>query len=647
MRKPLFIVFLCCLVFLLFAGCGSAGQERPSAGSANADTKKLSEDQVVAWALGCSAIFAVSSGYDPNEFGMFKKNDMGVLQAKIALFQYWGCSDHDSLVNTINIMTDNGTSRDFADAYKFVSSLSDKELEALADSSREPDSYMWPLTKEIGDRWDFRQIKAWDWFRMIQIAGMGYIAGYLEREEAYSLMVPVIDRLRSTFSSWDEANDNYMDGFAWWSQTDLSNPLSSREYKARMRIYEDLKAYPPEISFFDPTLWPDYVPDGQDGANTAGDNLTKNYTYEDNGDGTCTITGYKWERGDIDIPGEIDGLKVTAIGDKAFYQAKGFDGVLTIPDTVESIGALAFLGCSGLTGDLTLPDSVTALGYQAFAECPGFTGNLTLSSGLKEIGRSAFASCYGFSGSLTIPEGVVTIGDSAFVRCSSLSGNLVFPESLITIDTSAFAGCAGLSGTVAIPRNLTDFSATSIFRGCPDISDIEVSGQNPEYMSADGILYSKDKSVIVYVPPGMKKSNFSIPEGTKEIGRNAFADCTGFVGTLTIPGSVTKIGLSAFAQCRRLDAITIPDSVTIIEADAFRNCSKLKTITIPGSVTSLYSGFFQDCSSLSEAVFLGNAPDKVPKSAFLNCASDFKIIYDPAKSGWSTPEWNGYPCYPK
>ena len=51
---------------------------------------------------------------------------------------------------------------------------------------------------------------------------------------------------------WDEAVENYMDGYAWWSGTDLANPGS--EYQKRLKIYERLKDDP---ALFNPSLWED------------------------------------------------------------------------------------------------------------------------------------------------------------------------------------------------------------------------------------------------------------------------------------------------------------------------------------------------------------------------------------------------------
>jgi hypothetical protein len=49
---------------------------------------------------------------------------------------------------------------------------------------------------------------------------------------------------------------------------------------------------------------------------------------------------------------------------------------------------------------------------------------------------------------------------------------------------------------------------------------------------------------------------------------------------------------------------------------------------------------------LKEAKFLGDAPEYFGNGVFENCDDDFKILYYPGKTGWTTPSWRGYPCYP-
>lgn len=60
----------------------------------------------------------------------------------------------------------------------------------------------------------------------------------------------------------------------------------------------------------------------------------------------------------------------------------------------------------------------------------------------------------------------------------------------------------------------------------------------------------------------------------KTIGKDAFLNCSGFTGNLTIPNSVTSIGDYAFEKCSGLKGnLTIPNSVTSIGTSAFEGCS--------------------------------------------------------------------------
>ena len=93
------------------------------------------------------------------------------------------------------------------------------------------------------------------------------------------------------------------------------------------------------------------------------------FNYTDNGDGTCTITGWNdmildvW---DIVVPYEIDGLKVTKIASGSF---DGWDFIksLTLPNTVISLEA-SFSSFFQLE-TITIPASVTFIADNAFSGC--------------------------------------------------------------------------------------------------------------------------------------------------------------------------------------------------------------------------------------------------------------------------------------
>jgi hypothetical protein len=82
------------------------------------------------------------------------------------------------------------------------------------------------------------------------------------------------------------------------------------------------------------------------------------------------------------------------------------------------------------------------------------------------------------------------------------------------------------------------------------------------YSSVDGVLYTKNQTVLIIYPAGKTAVSF------------------------TIPDSVTSIGFAAFEKCANLTSVTIPNSVTSIGHWAFYE-SSLTSVTIPNSVTSI------------------------------------------------------------
>ena len=156
---------------------------------------------------------------------------------------------------------------------------------------------------------------------------------------------------------------------------------------------------------------------------------------------------YSYEySGNVVIPEEVTyenrTLKVTSIGDQAFYYCKGLTSV-TIGNSVTSIGGAAFAHCTGLTS-VTIGNSVTSIGESAFSGCSGLT-SVTIGNSVTSIGDWAFAHCTGLT-SVTIPNSVTSIGNYAFYNCSGLT-SVTIGNSVTSIGYNAFAFCT----------NLTDF----------------------------------------------------------------------------------------------------------------------------------------------------------------------------------------------
>ena len=246
-----------------------------------------------------------------------------------------------------------------------------------------------------------------------------------------------------------------------------------------------------------------------------------------------------------------DGL--TSIGQLAFCLCKALTSV-TIPNTVTSIGRSAFDQCSGLTS-VTIPNSVTSIGDDVFYLCKGLTSPIYTSK------IFAFLP-YSYSGSYSIPDGIESIVGGAFEYRSSLT-------------------------SVSIPNSVTNIGQRA-FAECNRLLSIDVASDNPNYCSVDGVLFNKDKTIIIQFPGG-KQGAYTIPNSVKRVEDFAFGDCY-FLSSVEIPNSVTSIGNAGFRACNSLSSLTIGNSVTSIGDYAFIHCRQLTSVTnyaiVPQTINS-------------------------------------------------------------
>jgi hypothetical protein len=257
---------------------------------------------------------------------------------------------------------------------------------------------------------------------------------------------------------------------------------------------------------------------------------------------------------------------VTEIGERAFTNCTGLTSV-TIPNSVTKIGLGAFWGCTGLTS-VTIPNSVTEIGVRAFEGCTGIT-SVTIPNSVTEIRSCTFKDCTGLT-SVTIPNNVKKI-ESKYDNWDR--------------DLSGFAGCIGLT-SISIGSGITAIAYCNIkYRdggsraGIPffeydKLISIDMSPDNPQYSSADGVLFNKDKTILIRYPKG-KQGAYAIPNSVKTIGTGAFRECTGLT-SVTIPESVKKIEWGTFEDCTRLTSVHILDDwATAYDDNSFKGCSKL------------------------------------------------------------------------
>ena len=218
-----------------------------------------------AWTLAMNAIYTQNDRNLPEVYGMRPRSYIaGLLSsrhfpavARSALAEGWGVYDRTDLVATMLSLTESGYNDSFLVSAALVNSLSPAGYSKLLAQSQGMDQYMWPYTKELSKKWGDRGILCWDLFRVSMLAQLGYVAGYLTYQESLVLTQPAIEVLKANFSSWEEACGNYLDGYHWWSRTDLTQ--TSLEETPRGKAYLLVKEEHPQL-FDDALFKTDLIP---------------------------------------------------------------------------------------------------------------------------------------------------------------------------------------------------------------------------------------------------------------------------------------------------------------------------------------------------------------------------------------------------
>lgn len=260
---------------------------------------------------------------------------------------------------------------------------------------------------------------------------------------------------------------------------------------------------------------------------------------------------------------------------------------------------------------------------------------------LSVVYSTVFAGSYNILGTnitlaYIVDDGKVTISD-----CNTdADGHVIIPSSIsgmavVGIKVNAFLGCR-LIDSVTIPATVTSIGVAP-FENCFELVSINVSVNNPSYSSEDGVLFDKNKELLIEFPHG-RSGTYTIPSSVREIEYFAFSD-SDLLTEVTFPPSLEIIGRYAFTSCDSLDNVQIPGTVDTIRQSAFASCGSLSelvlshgiriiessafsgvgitAVTVPGSVQSLGGGVFSGTALTSVTLISGVS--EIPNSAFSSC----------------------------
>ena len=386
-------------------------------------------------------------------------------------------------------------------------------------------------------------------------------------------------------------------------------------------------------------------------------------------DGNAEVIGYLGDdtQTEITIPSQLDGYKVTSIGEKAFDGSEHLENVI-IPEGVTTIGDYAFSNCKYLES-VTIPDSVRIIGMNPFLGSDWFEQVImsprhpafaTINGALFEKAEKKLICCFvdAVPAEYTIPQGIKSIGKYAFANCQT--SMVVIPDSVTTIEDWAFYGC-GIT-TITIPDSVTSIGVNP-FCYCSDLAEIVISPTHPVYEVIGWVLLNKQENKLISCLSSYPYGEISITRGITSIGDGAFLGCDK-LNYFVLPDSIVSIGDEAFtlredwfeveeASFSHLYAeknnygysiadfsedtpvyfsgdfayLLLEDGTAAI--GAYNNEASHTEVVIPDTldghpVTAILSETFSDCSSMKK-IMIPNTVTYIGNEVFDGCSSLISI----------------------
>lgn len=207
---------------------------------------------------------------------------------------------------------------------------------------------------------------------------------------------------------------------------------------------------------------------------------------------------------------------------------------------------------------------------------------------------------------------------------SEKSGPAAIPEGVTAIAEKAFVGCSGIQ-SLHLPASMGYLPKENL-SFLHNLESISVAEDSIFFSSVDGILYDKNLSQLLFLPPG-KGGTVTISEGITEISAQAIFQRSR-IEILNIPASLVGLNEGLLEGCWELreinisegnclyaskdgivyskdmstliycprgkynELVVIPDGVTRLEAGSF-GMTQLKRLVIPASVTAIDKGAIQ------------------------------------------------------
>ena len=195
-------------------------------------------------------------------------------------------------------------------------------------------------------------------------------------------------------------------------------------------------------------------------------------------------------------------------------------------------------------------------------------------------------------------------------KWSKTAEKLIIEEGVLTIDERRLIRLDNLE-TVELPSTLTEIGDYN-FNDCPKLKSIDVSKQNPYYTSEKGILYNKDKTILIKYPTDKAETEYSFPDRLTQVYGGAFCNNNNLKSVFVNKSTTEELD---FYYCFSLEKIVVDPENTAFCSDSqgvmytkdmksvVTIAYKIKEFVVPESVSDIAYNCASFCDELTKITF--------------------------------------------
>ncbi len=158
--------------------------------------------------------------------------------------------------------------------------------------------------------------------------------------------------------------------------------------------------------------------------------------------------------------------------------------------------------------------------------------------------------------------------------------------------------------SLTIPKEVTHGGITYTVTGIerPDqwgetLQSVTVVSDNAFLSSQDGVIFNKNKTVLLGYPRGKSDVSYEVPASVTKLGGNAFEGVFALT-SLKLPDGLKTIEQNTLWGCPNLTALNLPPSLESIGQYSL-GYLKVSSIVVPENITVLNAFFLEECKELT------------------------------------------------